>query len=87
MPARGHIGIFNRSYCEEVMIDRVQPDILHSEALPIEALDVPAFWPQRYRSIKELESHLHRNGTRIIKFFRHLSKVEQQLRHTRWPTG
>ena len=80
LPERGYIGIFNRSYYEEVLIVRVQPDILRSEALPIEALAAPDFWPQRYRSIKELEGHLHRNGTRIIKFFLHLSKEEQRLR-------
>ena len=80
LPERGHIGIFNRSYYEEVLIVRVQPDILRSEALPNEALDAPDFWPQRYRSITELEGHLHRNGTRIIKFFLHLSKDEQRKR-------
>ena len=80
LPERGRIGIFNRSYYEEVLIVRVRPDILRGEALPVEALEAPDFWPQRYRSIKELESHLHRNGTRIIKFFLHLSNEEQRLR-------
>ena len=80
LPERGHIGIFNRSYYEEVLIVRVKPEILRSEALPTEALQAPDFWGQRYRSIRELESHLHRNGTRIVKFFLHLSKEEQRLR-------
>lgn len=79
-PERGHIGIFNRSYYEEVQTVRVQPDILRSEALPTETLQASDFWSQRYRSIKELEGHLHRNGTRIVKFFLHLSKEEQRLR-------
>src|SRR5450759_3073363 len=80
LPERGQIGIFNRSYYEEVLIVRVQPEILRSEALPSEALEVKDFWQQRYRSITGLESHLHRNGTRIIKFFLHLSKEEQRRR-------
>ena len=80
LPERGHIGIFNRSYYEEVLIVRVQPEILRSEVLPIDVLQAPDFWGQRYRSIRELERHLHRNGTRIIKFFLHLSKEEQRLR-------
>jgi PPK2 family polyphosphate:nucleotide phosphotransferase len=83
LPERGQIGIFNRSYYEEVLIVRVQPEILRSEGLPDEALEAPDFWQQRYRSITELESHLHRNGTRIIKFFLHLSKEEQRKRFLR----
>jgi len=80
LPERGQIGIFNRSYYEEVLIVRVQPAILRSEALPREAVEARDFWPLRYRSINELEGHLHRNGTRIIKFFLHLSKEEQRIR-------
>lgn len=80
LPERGHIGIFNRSYYEEVLIVRVQSEVLLNESLPNEALQAPDFWPQRYHSIRELENHLHRNGTRIIKFFLHLSKEEQRLR-------
>jgi PPK2 family polyphosphate:nucleotide phosphotransferase len=83
LPERGQIGIFNRSYYEEVLIVRVQPEILRSEGLPSEALDVKDFWQERYRSIAGLESHLHRNGTRIIKFFLHLSKEEQRRRFLR----
>ena len=80
LPERGQIGIFNRSYYEEVLIVRVQPKILRSEALPSEALQAQDFWQKRYRSIVDLEGHLHRNGTRIIKFFLHLSKEEQRKR-------
>jgi len=80
LPERGQIGIFNRSYYEEVLIVRVQPEILAAEGLPGETLEAPDFWPQRYRSITDLERHLHRNGTRIIKFFLHLSKDEQRKR-------
>jgi PPK2 family polyphosphate:nucleotide phosphotransferase len=80
LPERGHIGIFNRSYYEEVLIVRVQPQILRGEALPAEALRAPDFWQQRFQSIRDLEAHLHRNGTRILKFFLHLSKDEQRRR-------
>jgi PPK2 family polyphosphate:nucleotide phosphotransferase len=80
LPERGQIGIFNRSYYEEVLIVRVQPEILRSEGLPSEALKARDFWQQRYRSITDLENHLHRNGTRTIKFFLHLSKEEQRRR-------
>ena len=80
LPERGHIGIFNRSYYEEVLIVRVKAEILLSEALPTETIQAPDFWLQRFHSIRELESHLHRNGTRIVKIFLHLSKEEQRLR-------
>ena len=80
LPERGQIGIFNRSYYEEVLIVRVQPEILGSEGLPSETLAARDFWQQRYRSITDLEQHLHRNGTRIIKFFLHLSRDEQRKR-------
>jgi PPK2 family polyphosphate:nucleotide phosphotransferase len=80
LPERGQIGIFNRSYYEEVLIVRVQPEILASEGLPSEVLEAPDFWQQRYRSITELEEHLHRNGTRIVKIFLHLSKEKQRRR-------
>lgn len=79
LPERGRIGIFNRSYYEEVLIVRVHPEILRSQGLP-PAADDDAIWQDRYRSIVGLESHLHRNGTRIIKFFLHLSKEEQRKR-------
>ena len=80
LPERGRIGIFNRSYYEEVLIVRVHPEILRSQGLPDELLDEKAIWEERYRSIVNLENHLHRNGTRIIKFFLHLSKEEQRKR-------
>ncbi len=80
LPERGHIGIFNRSYYEEVLIVRVHREILANEELPAELIDKKHFWRDRYRSIENLEDHLHRNGTRIIKFFLHLSKEEQKKR-------
>ena len=80
LPGRGRIGIFNRSYYEEVLIVRVHPEILRSQGLPDELLDMKTIWQDRYRSIVDLEDHLHRNGTRIIKFFLHLSKEEQRKR-------
>ncbi len=80
LPERGRIGIFNRSYYEEVLIVRVHPEILRSEGLPDELLDEKTVWQERYRSIVDLESHLYRNGTRIIKFFLHLSEEEQRKR-------
>jgi len=80
LPERGRIGIFNRSYYEEVLIVRVHPEILRSQRLPDELPDAETIWKDRYRSIVDLEEHLHRNGTRIIKFFLHLSKEEQRKR-------
>lgn len=80
LPARGKIGIFNRSYYEEVLIVRVHPEILRSEGLVDPPRDDKTLWQDRYRSIVDLERHLHDNGTRIIKFFLHLSKEEQRKR-------
>jgi PPK2 family polyphosphate:nucleotide phosphotransferase len=80
LPERGRIGIFNRSYYEEVLIVRVHPEILRSEGIADSALDEKTVWQSRYHSIVELEKHLHRNGTRIIKFYLHLSKDEQRKR-------
>ena len=80
LPERGRIGIFNRSYYEEVLVARVHPEILLSQKLPDESLYKEAVWNGRYRSIVEFEEHLHRNGTRIIKFFLHLSNDEQRKR-------
>jgi PPK2 family polyphosphate:nucleotide phosphotransferase len=79
LPERGRIGIFNRSYYEEVLILRVHPGILQSEGLP-DAEKGRHVWHDRYRSIVDLEKHLHENGTRIVKFFLHLSKEEQRKR-------
>ena len=80
LPERGRIGIFNRSYYEEVLVVRVHPEILRSQGLSVELRDEKTFWKERYRSIVDLEEHLHRNDTRIIKFFLHLSKNEQRKR-------
>ncbi len=80
LPERGRIGIFNRSYYEEVLIVRVHPEILLTEGLSDKLLDEKTVWRGRYRSIVGLEDHLHRNGTRVIKFFLHLSKEEQRKR-------
>jgi PPK2 family polyphosphate:nucleotide phosphotransferase len=80
LPERGKIGIFNRSYYEEVLVVRVHPEILQGQGLPDELLDEKTLWAERYRSIVDMEKHLHRNGTRIIKFFLHLSKEEQRKR-------
>jgi PPK2 family polyphosphate:nucleotide phosphotransferase len=80
LPERGRIGIFNRSYYEETLILRVHPEYLRSERLPEELLDPKKIWKHRYQSILNLEKHLHRNGTRIVKFFLHLSKEEQRKR-------
>jgi len=80
LPERGRIGIFNRSYYEEVLIVRVHPEILRSEGIPDAPHADKAVWHNRYRSIVDLERHLYGNGTRIIKFFLHLSKGEQRKR-------
>jgi PPK2 family polyphosphate:nucleotide phosphotransferase len=80
LPERGRIGIFNRSYYEEVLIARVHPEILRGEGQPAKLSDEKTIWHDRYRSIVNLEKHLDRNGTRIIKFFLHLSKEEQRKR-------
>ena len=78
LPARGRIGVFNRSYYEEVLVVRVHPEILRSQGIP--GAGKETIWKGRYRSIVDLEKHLHRNGTRVIKFFLHLSKKEQRKR-------
>ena len=80
LPERGQIGIFNRSYYEEVLVVRVHPEILRNQGLPEELVDEKNIWEERYRSIVDLESHLFRNGTRTIKIFLHLSPQEQKKR-------
>ncbi|MGD0866860.1 MAG: ADP-polyphosphate phosphotransferase [Rhizomicrobium sp.] len=80
LPERGKIGIFNRSYYEEVLIVRVHRELLVAEGLPDAPKHDESLWHDRYRSIANLEKHLHANGTRIIKFFLHLSKDEQRKR-------
>jgi polyphosphate:nucleotide phosphotransferase, PPK2 family len=80
LPGRGRIGIFNRSYYEEVLIVRVHPEILKGEGVPDELQGEKNIWKERYRSIVDMEKHLHRNGTRIIKFFLNISEEEQRRR-------
>ena len=80
LPERGRIGIFNRSYYEEVLVVRVHPEVLRAQGLPDELFDEKTIWEERYRSIVDLESHLYRNGTRTIKVFLHLSQEEQRKR-------
>jgi PPK2 family polyphosphate:nucleotide phosphotransferase len=80
LPERGKIGIFNRSYYEEVLIVRVHPELLAAEGLPQGTADPKKLWHDRFRSIVDLERHLTLNGTRIVKFFLHLSKDEQRKR-------
>jgi PPK2 family polyphosphate:nucleotide phosphotransferase len=80
LPERGRIGVFNRSYYEEVLIVRVHPEILRNQGIPAELVNEKTIWEERFRSILDLEAHLHRNGTRIIKFFLHVSKKEQAKR-------
>jgi PPK2 family polyphosphate:nucleotide phosphotransferase len=80
LPERGRIGIFNRSYYEEVLVVRVHPEILRSQGLPEKLRDKKDIWEQRFQSIVDMEKHLHRNGTETIKIFLHLSYEEQQKR-------
>ena len=80
LPARGRFGVFNRSYYEEVLVVRVHPEMLRKEGIPDELIGEDTVWKGRYHSIVEFEKHLHRNGTRVIKFFLHLSKEEQRRR-------
>jgi len=80
LPERGKIGIFNRSYYEEVLIARVHPEILRGEGIPGPLVETDEIWHDRYRSINNLERHLAANGTKVVKFFLHLSKGEQRKR-------
>jgi PPK2 family polyphosphate:nucleotide phosphotransferase len=80
LPERGRIGIFNRSYYEEVLVVRVHPEILRSQGLPKEFRKEKEIWEHRYASIVDLEKHLYRNGTKIVKIFLHLSHEEQRKR-------
>jgi PPK2 family polyphosphate:nucleotide phosphotransferase len=79
LPERGRIGIFNRSYYEEVLVVRVHPEYLRAQRLP-HTEDLGTLWQQRYASIVDHEAHLHRSGTRIVKFYLHLSPEEQRQR-------
>lgn len=80
LPERGRIGIFNRSYYEEVLVVRVHPELLLRQGLTKEEANDKDIWKNRYRSIVDLEEHLYCNDTRIIKFFLHLSMEEQRKR-------
>jgi PPK2 family polyphosphate:nucleotide phosphotransferase len=80
LPERGRIGIFNRSYYEEVLVARVHPEILVREQLSTEMREDEDFWKDRYGSIGNLEKHLYNNGTHVVKIFLHLSKEEQRKR-------
>ncbi len=77
LPARGRIGIFNRSYYEEVLVVRVHTDLLASEHIDSNGKDL---WRERFEDINAFERHLVRNGTRVLKFFLHISKDEQRRR-------
>jgi PPK2 family polyphosphate:nucleotide phosphotransferase len=79
LPERGRIGIFNRSYYEDVLIVKVRPEILEKQKLPPQSED-KAFWNQRYEDINLFERHLVRNGTVVLKFFLHISKKKQKQR-------
>jgi PPK2 family polyphosphate:nucleotide phosphotransferase len=79
MPERGHIGIFNRSYYEEVLVVRVHPELLKNERIP-EPLVGKKLWEERFEDICCFERHMARSGTVIRKFFLHLSKKEQKKR-------
>ena len=79
LPERGRIGIFNRSHYEEVVALKVHPEWLEAQRLPPGEPD-EAFWQQRYEDINAFERHLDRNGTRIVKFFLHVSKEVQKQR-------
>ena len=80
LPQRGKIGVFNRSYYEEVLVVRVHPEILKNQNIPQEHLNRSDFWEERFHSINNSERHLHNNGTRVVKIFLHLSKDEQRNR-------
>lgn len=80
LPERGRIGIFNRSYYEEVLVVRVHPDILEAQQLPRDLVDLDRIWQERCESIRDHEKHLARNGTVILKFWLNVSKNEQRDR-------
>lgn len=80
LPGRGRVGIFNRSYYEEVLVPRVHPEILEGQHLPPGSPTGSKLWRERFEDINAFEHHLHRNGTRLVKLFLHLSKDEQKRR-------
>lgn len=79
LPRRGHIGIFNRSYYEEVLVVRVRPELLANEKVPPALVDKD-IWKHRFNDIRAFEHHLRRNGTLILKFFLNISEAEQRRR-------
>jgi PPK2 family polyphosphate:nucleotide phosphotransferase len=79
MPARGNIGIFNRSHYEEVLVVRVHQELLERQRIP-KVLVGKDIWKQRFKSIRAFERHIARNGTVVLKFFLHVSKEEQRRR-------
>jgi PPK2 family polyphosphate:nucleotide phosphotransferase len=79
LPQRGRIGVFNRSYYEDVLITRVHPQLLEARGVDLPK-NADKLWEQRYESIRDLERHLARNGTLILKFFLHVSREEQRQR-------
>jgi PPK2 family polyphosphate:nucleotide phosphotransferase len=80
VPARGQVGVFNRSHYEEVLVVRVHPELLANEAIDPARAEDPAFWEERFQDIASWERHLTRTGTRVLKFFLHVSKAEQRRR-------
>jgi len=80
LPERGRIGIFNRSYYEEVLIVKVHPELVAAQHIPGADPDSQKFWEHRYEDIVNFERHLTRNGTAIVKFFLHVSKAKQRER-------
>jgi PPK2 family polyphosphate:nucleotide phosphotransferase len=80
LPERGRIGVFNRSYYEEVLVVRVHPHLLAAQNLPADRQDVDRIWNERFESIRDHELHLARSGTVIVKFWLHVSKDEQRRR-------
>lgn len=80
LPERGKIGIFNRSYYEEVLIARVHPQVLEAQNIPPALMNKETIWKDRFKSIMDMESHLHRSGTIVLKFYLHISREEQRKR-------
>jgi len=79
LPSRGRIGLFNRSYYEEVLVVRVHPELVAARKVPV-TTRLPRLWRERYEDINAFEKHLVRNGTVVLKFYLHLSREEQKAR-------
>lgn len=80
LPLKGRIGIFNRSYYEEVLVVRVHPELIANQRIPGANPQKKSFWKGRFKDINQFEKHLSRNGTKVVKFFLNLSKAEQKKR-------